>query len=97
MKDQIKWASTPCPRATTGSSPMMALTNVAKARFFHSSFPSIPSPPGPAGRHGPISGAGRPVRKNESYRFGLNAFKVLGGSFAMAQYIARKWAGTSRR
>ena len=26
--------------------------------------------------------------KDESFRFGLNAFKVLGGSFAMANYIA---------
>lgn len=28
--------------------------------------------------------------KDESYRFGLNAFKVLGGSFAIGQYIASK-------
>lgn len=28
--------------------------------------------------------------KDESYRFGLNAFKVLGGSFAMAKYIAKE-------
>ena len=28
--------------------------------------------------------------KNESFRFGLNAFKVLGGSFAMAKYIAKE-------
>ena len=28
--------------------------------------------------------------KDESYRFGLNAFKVLGGSFAMARYIAKE-------
>ena len=28
--------------------------------------------------------------KDESYRFGLNAFKVLGGSFAMANYIAEE-------
>ena len=28
--------------------------------------------------------------KDESYRFGLNAFKVLGGSFAMARYIAER-------
>ena len=28
--------------------------------------------------------------KDESYRFGLNAFKVLGGSFAMANYIAKQ-------
>lgn len=28
--------------------------------------------------------------KDESYRFGLNAFKVLGGSFAIAKYVAEK-------
>ena len=28
--------------------------------------------------------------KDESFRFGLNAFKVLGGSFAMARYIAKE-------
>jgi diaminopropionate ammonia-lyase len=28
--------------------------------------------------------------KDESYRFGLNAFKVLGGSFAIAKYIAKQ-------
>lgn len=28
--------------------------------------------------------------KDESYRFGLNAFKVLGGSFAIASYIAQE-------
>lgn len=28
--------------------------------------------------------------KDESYRFGLNAFKVLGGSYAMGHYLADK-------
>lgn len=28
--------------------------------------------------------------KDESYRFGLNAFKVLGGSYAVGKYLARK-------
>lgn len=28
--------------------------------------------------------------KDESYRFGLNAFKVLGGSYAMGMYLAEK-------
>lgn len=28
--------------------------------------------------------------KDESYRFGLNAFKVLGGSFAIGNYLAQK-------
>lgn len=30
--------------------------------------------------------------KDESYRFGLNAFKVLGGSYAIGEYIAKKMA-----
>ena len=28
--------------------------------------------------------------KDESYRFGLNAFKVLGGSYALGRFIAQK-------
>lgn len=28
--------------------------------------------------------------KDESYRFGLNAFKVLGGSYAVGKYLAKK-------
>lgn len=28
--------------------------------------------------------------KDESYRFGLNAFKVLGGSYAIGKYIANQ-------
>lgn len=35
-------------------------------------------------------GLGQVYVKDESYRFGLNAFKVLGGSFAMARYIAKE-------
>ena len=35
-------------------------------------------------------GLGSLYIKDESYRFGLNAFKVLGGSFAMARYIAQQ-------
>ena len=27
--------------------------------------------------------------KDESYRFGLNSFKVLGGSYALGRYIAK--------
>ena len=33
-------------------------------------------------------GLGTVKVKDESYRFGLNAFKVLGGSYAIAKYIA---------
>eukprot|EP00123_Amoebidium_parasiticum_P010330 comp20033_c0_seq1/m.24586 comp20033_c0_seq1/g.24586 ORF comp20033_c0_seq1/g.24586 comp20033_c0_seq1/m.24586 type:complete len:409 (-) comp20033_c0_seq1:338-1564(-) len=30
--------------------------------------------------------------KDESHRFGLNAFKVLGGSYAMARYLAQRFS-----
>ena len=39
-------------------------------------------------------GLGSIFVKDESYRFGLNAFKVLGGSYSMAKYIAKE---TNRR
>lgn len=35
-------------------------------------------------------GLGRIYVKDESYRFGLNAFKVLGGSYAIGNYLANK-------
>ena len=35
-------------------------------------------------------GLGGVYVKDESYRFGLNAFKVLGGSFAIGKYLAKK-------
>ncbi len=39
----------------------------------------------------PIAGYDKEIYvKDESYRFGLNAFKVLGGSYAIGNYIAKK-------
>lgn len=35
-------------------------------------------------------GLGEIYIKDESYRFGLNAFKVLGGSFALGNYLAKR-------
>ena len=35
-------------------------------------------------------GLGNIYVKDESYRFGLNAFKVLGGSYAIGNYLAMK-------
>ncbi|MBW1730844.1 MAG: diaminopropionate ammonia-lyase [Deltaproteobacteria bacterium] len=60
-----------------------------KARGFHATFkeyqrtPFIPLPN--LARH---LGIGQLFIKDESYRFGLNAFKVLGASYAIAQYLA---------
>ena len=89
MKDSIKWAGNRMPKSDDRQLAVMALSNVAKARFFHSSFPQYSITPLARldGMAKYLGLAGLYV-KDESYRFGLNAFKVLGGSFAMARYIA---------
>ena len=61
-----------------------------KARDFHAGFAQytetpLASLPGLARALGVKSVA----VKDESYRFGLNAFKVLGGSYALGRYIAQ--------
>ena len=89
--EQIKWVENHLPKSEDKNLEVMSLENVAKARAFHQSFPQYTVTPlakldGMAG----ALGLGGLYVKDESYRFGLNAFKVLGGSFAMARYIAQK-------
>ena len=70
---------------------VMALEEVQKAHSFHKGFPQYAVTPlaelDAMAKHLRL---GRFFVKDESYRFGLNAFKVLGGSFAMARYIAQQ-------
>ena len=91
MKEPIKWVDNHMPASDDHNLPLMALAEVAKARFFHSSFPQYSVTP-LAQLNGMASylGLGGLFVKDESFRFGLNAFKVLGGSFAMARYIAHQ-------
>ena len=89
--DAIKWAANQMPKSEDKWLGVMSEEEVAKARAFHQSFPQytvtpLTALPGMARR----LGLGGLWVKDESYRFGLNAFKVLGGSFAMARYIAHK-------
>ena len=79
------------PKTADTSLPIMSLENVAKARAFHESFPQYSKTPLAKLDHmAEYLGLGGLFVKDESYRFGLNAFKVLGGSFAMANYIAKQ-------
>ncbi len=89
MKEAIKWILNRMPKSGDTWLSVMSLSNVEQAQRFHRSFPQYSVTPlarlsGMAAR----LGLGGLYVKNESYRFGLNAFKVLGGSFAMARYIA---------
>lgn len=89
--DQIKWAVNQMPASDDAQLPVMSLENVAKARAFHQSFPQYAvTPLAKLGGMAQYLGLGGFYVKDESYRFGLNAFKVLGGSFAMARYIAEQ-------
>ena len=58
-------------------------------RNFHSSFPMYaPTPLAELPATAAALGLGGIFVKDESKRFGLNAFKVLGGSFAIGSYLA---------
>ena len=91
MRETIQWTTNQMPRSDDRQLSIMSLENVAKARSFHRSFPQYSITP-LASLDGMAKhlGLGSLFVKDESYRFGLNAFKVLGGSFAMARYIAQQ-------
>ena len=62
-----------------------------KARGFHQSFPEYKETPlANLGTLAKELGVASIHVKDESYRFGLNAFKVLGGSYTIGNYIAKK-------
>jgi diaminopropionate ammonia-lyase len=92
MKDTINWTANDMPASDCASSlELLSAENVAKVRAFHASIPAFSQTPlakldALAGCLG-IKGL---YVKDESYRFGLNAFKVLGGSYAVGAYIAQR-------
>lgn len=89
MADRIQWSDNHMEKSDDAHLGIMSLENVAKARAFHKSFPQYTVTP--LARLDNLAarlGLNSLCVKDESYRFGLNAFKVLGGSFAMASYIA---------
>lgn len=70
---------------------IMSCKNVEVAKDFHKSFPQYEKTPLVTLKNMAENlGLKNLFVKDESYRFGLNAFKVLGASFAMANYIAEK-------
>ena len=67
------------------------LQQAEAVRDFHKSFPMYaPTPLALLPETAKALGVGEIYVKNESYRFGLNAFKVLGGSYAIGNYLAAR-------
>lgn len=73
----------------------MSLENAKKVQAFHASFPVYKETPLAVLREtAGLLGIDNIYVKDESYRFGLNAFKVLGGSYAIGNYLAQKLGKT---
>ena len=88
--NSIKWIENKMPKTEDKELEIMALCNVKAARAFHESFPQYKvTPLAELKELAKFYGIKDLFIKDESYRFGLNAFKVLGGSFAMARYISK--------
>jgi len=65
--------------------------NAKKVNAFHKSFPEYTvTPLASLNNYAKAIGVKSIHVKDESYRFNLNAFKVLGGSYAIGSYIASK-------
>ncbi len=89
--DSIKWAVNNMPKTEDKNLHLMSPEESQKVRAFHESFPQYTKTPlVKLDNMADFIGVKNIFVKDESYRFGLNAFKVLGGSYAIAKYIAKK-------
>lgn len=90
--DKMKWQKNKMPK----TDPIKAIEflsedEIKKVKSFHESFPAYEKTPlATLPELSKKIGIKSFHVKDESYRFGLNAFKVLGGSFAMGSYIAKE-------
>ena len=88
-KASIKWVMNTMPASEDKWLDAMGTEEIEKVRDFHRSFPQYaPTPLASLRNMADRLGLGGLLVKDESYRFGLNAFKVLGGSYAMGSEIA---------
>ncbi|MBQ9155981.1 MAG: diaminopropionate ammonia-lyase [Eubacterium sp.] len=79
------------PKADQGQRTVFNQETAAVASKYHESFPGYQPTPLAALRNLAASlGIAGMYVKDESFRFGLNAFKGLGGSYCLGKYIAGK-------
>lgn len=91
MGTKLEWVKNTMPKTDDAQLKVMDLSEVEKASAFHKTIPGYkPTPLAHLSGMASYLGLKDVFIKDESYRFGLNAFKVLGGSFAMARYIAKQ-------
>ena len=85
----FKWKMNTMPKSDDKNLPIMDVKEVERAKTFHRSFPQYTETPlVDLKEMAKYLGLSKVCVKDESYRFGLNAFKVLGGSYAIGRHIA---------
>ena len=88
----IKWVKNLIPGSDCAKSlSLMGVDKIKQIREFHKSFPQYSVTPLAAlEKLAQELGVGGIYVKDESYRFGLNSFKALGCTYAIASYIAQR-------
>ncbi|MBQ7283991.1 MAG: diaminopropionate ammonia-lyase, partial [Oscillospiraceae bacterium] len=78
-----------CGQNKPETAPLFNLENAKAVNDFHRSFDGYSvTPLAKLSSTAKVLGCGEIYVKDESYRFGLNAFKALGGSYCLGRYIA---------
>ncbi|MHA1255002.1 MAG: diaminopropionate ammonia-lyase, partial [Promethearchaeota archaeon] len=93
MKEIKLFSNTNSRNQSSGktSTAFMAQITSSRVRKFHQKFPNYqPTPLNSLSNLANRINVKKLWIKDESYRFGLNAFKVLGGSYAIGFYLSRK-------
>lgn len=92
MGQEIKWLRNNMPKSSIPNiDKVIRNEETQKTKKFHESIPGYkPTPLAKLNSLAKYLGVKRIYVKDESYRFGLNAFKVLGASYAMAKYMAKR-------
>lgn len=91
MDYSLNWVKNPFLRQSDEDLGLMSVEEIERAIHFHQSFPQYKlTPLAQLKNMSEMLGLSRIYIKDESYRFNLNAFKVLGGSYAIGRYIAER-------
>lgn len=87
----IKYKINTMPKSEDKFISLMAENEIEKVYNYHKSFPDYKETPlVKLENMAECLGVGAIYIKDESYRFGLNAFKVLGSSYAAARFIGER-------
>ena len=89
MKESFKMVTRKHEKNSGCDLKLFSKESADKIREFHKSFPVYaPTPLAHLEETAKCLGLKDVYVKDESWRFGLNAFKVLGGSYAIGNYLA---------